>query len=61
MKAVIADLSGLEIAEIKHDSELADLGIDSLAGMEMVHDIESSRLLLFALSLAGRMLKLPFH
>lgn len=39
--AAIVDLSGLELAEIKDDSHLADLGIDSLAGMEMVHQIES--------------------
>ncbi|KAF7596504.1 hypothetical protein BBP40_001376 [Aspergillus hancockii] len=42
VKAVIADLSGLEVAEIGDNSELADLGIDSLAGMEMVHEIEST-------------------
>jgi acyl transferase domain-containing protein/acyl carrier protein/SAM-dependent methyltransferase len=42
VKAIIADLSGLEVHEIKDDSELADLGIDSLAGMEMVHEIEST-------------------
>ncbi|KAI1074642.1 putative polyketide synthase [Whalleya microplaca] len=42
VKAVIADLSGVEIAEIEDNSELADLGIDSLAGMEMVHEIEST-------------------
>jgi malonyl CoA-acyl carrier protein transacylase/acyl carrier protein/SAM-dependent methyltransferase len=42
VKAVIADLSGLEIAEIQDDSILADLGIDSLAGMEMVNEIEST-------------------
>lgn len=42
VKAVIADLAGLEVAEIKDDSELADMGIDSLAGMEMVNEIESA-------------------
>lgn len=42
VKAVIADLSGLDITEIKDDSDLADLGIDSLAGMEMRHEIESA-------------------
>ncbi|KAF4991492.1 hypothetical protein FGRMN_7803 [Fusarium graminum] len=42
VKAVIADLSGLEVAEIQNDSVLADLGIDSLAGMEMVNEIEST-------------------
>ncbi|OAA36871.1 methylorcinaldehyde synthase [Metarhizium rileyi] len=42
VKAVIAELSGLEVAEINDESELADLGIDSLVGMEMVNDIEST-------------------
>lgn len=42
VKAVIADLSGLEVAEIKDDSELADLGIGSLAVMEMVSEIEAT-------------------
>ncbi|KAJ6442762.1 Polyketide synthase [Purpureocillium lavendulum] len=42
VKAIIADLSGLEVDEIGDDSELADLGIDSLAGMEMVNEIETT-------------------
>ncbi|KAI5861144.1 putative polyketide synthase [Durotheca rogersii] len=42
VKAILADLTGLEISEIKNDSDLADLGIDSLAGMEMVHEIETT-------------------
>ncbi|KAH9885145.1 polyketide synthase [Xylariomycetidae sp. FL2044] len=42
VKAVIADMSGLDMDEIKDDSDLADLGIDSLAGMEMRHEIEST-------------------
>ncbi|KAL3433416.1 hypothetical protein BDV09DRAFT_171928 [Aspergillus tetrazonus] len=42
IKAILAELSGLEIAEIKDDSELADLGIDSLMGMEMAHEIEKA-------------------
>ena len=41
VKAVIAELSGLEIGEIKDTSELADLGIDSLMGMEMAREIET--------------------
>ena len=40
VKDVLADLSGLELDEIKDDSELADLGIDSLMGMEMATEIE---------------------
>ncbi|KAK1998259.1 putative polyketide synthase [Colletotrichum falcatum] len=42
IKAILADLSGIEVAEIKDDSQLADLGIDSLVGMEMAHEIESA-------------------
>jgi acyl transferase domain-containing protein/acyl carrier protein/SAM-dependent methyltransferase len=42
VKIVIAELSGVDVAEIGDDCDLADLGIDSLAGMEMVHDIESA-------------------
>ncbi|KAL4971355.1 hypothetical protein BDW66DRAFT_155741 [Aspergillus desertorum] len=42
VKAIIADLSGLGVGEISDNSQLADLGIDSLAGMEMVHEIEST-------------------
>ncbi|THC94912.1 hypothetical protein EYZ11_005595 [Aspergillus tanneri] len=42
VKAILADLSGLELAEIKDGSELADLGIDSLMGMEMAHEIEKA-------------------
>ena len=42
VKGVMAELLGLEVAEIKDDSLLADLGIDSLTGMEMIHEIETS-------------------
>jgi acyl transferase domain-containing protein/thioester reductase-like protein/acyl carrier protein/SAM-dependent methyltransferase len=42
IKAILADLSGLELHEIKDNSELADLGIDSLMGMEMAHEIEAA-------------------
>lgn len=42
IKAVLADLAGLEIADIKDDAELADLGIDSLMGMELAKEIESA-------------------
>ena len=40
LKTVLADISGLEVDEIKGDVELADIGIDSLMGMEMARDIE---------------------
>ena len=42
VKDILADLSGLELEEIKDDSGLADLGIDSLMGMEMAHEIETA-------------------
>lgn len=41
VKQILAELSGLELDEIKDDSQLADLGIDSLMGMEMAHEIEA--------------------
>lgn len=40
VRAVLADLSGLESADIKADTELADIGIDSLMGMELAHELE---------------------
>lgn len=42
VQSIIADLSGLEPDEIKKDSELADLGIDSLVGMELINELESA-------------------
>ncbi|KAI0418297.1 putative polyketide synthase [Xylaria grammica] len=42
VKDIIADLSSLEPHEIKDDSELADIGIDSLVGMELVNELEST-------------------
>ncbi|KAI0868188.1 putative polyketide synthase [Hypoxylon argillaceum] len=39
---ILVDLSGLEMHEIKPDSLLPDLGIDSLMGMEMAHEIEGA-------------------
>lgn len=41
VKAIVADLSGLETHEIKPNSELADLGIDSLVGMELINELEA--------------------
>ncbi|KAL9639049.1 MAG: hypothetical protein Q9164_001184 [Protoblastenia rupestris] len=38
--AVLADLSGLDTADIKTDTELADIGIDSLMGMELASELE---------------------
>ena len=42
VKAILAELSGLELDEIKDNSELANIGIDSLMGMEMAHEIEAA-------------------
>ncbi|KAL8784611.1 MAG: hypothetical protein Q9213_003866 [Squamulea squamosa] len=42
VKTILADLSGLDLSEINDDSDLADLGIDSLMGMEMAHDIDAA-------------------
>ncbi|KAI1175016.1 putative polyketide synthase [Nemania sp. FL0916] len=42
VKLIIADLSGLEPHEIKADSELAELGIDSLVGMELINELEAA-------------------
>lgn len=39
--AVLADLSGLEPTDIKADTQLADIGIDSLMGMELAHELEA--------------------
>ena len=38
---VITELSGAEADVVKVSTKLADIGIDSLLGMEMVHDLES--------------------
>lgn len=40
LKAILADLSGLELDEIKDNCELADIGVDSLMGMEMAREVE---------------------
>ena len=40
LKLVLADISGLEPEEISENIELADIGIDSLLGMEMAREIE---------------------
>jgi malonyl CoA-acyl carrier protein transacylase/nucleoside-diphosphate-sugar epimerase/acyl carrier protein len=42
VKAILAELSGLDLGDIKDDSELANLGIDSLMGMEMSREIETA-------------------
>ncbi|KAL0930003.1 beta-ketoacyl synthase domain-containing protein [Colletotrichum truncatum] len=42
VRDVVANVSGIEANEISLDSEMADLGIDSLMGMELAREIESS-------------------
>ncbi|KAK5136316.1 hypothetical protein LTR08_003689 [Meristemomyces frigidus] len=37
---VLADLSGIDATEIRNDTELPDIGIDSLMSMELARDIE---------------------
>lgn len=39
---VLADLTGLEVSDMQPDTKLADIGIDSLMGMELVGEIEST-------------------
>lgn len=41
IKALLANVSGLEPDEIKSDTGLADIGIDSLMGMELAREIET--------------------
>lgn len=41
LKAVLCDLAGIDEGEIKVDSNLADLGVDSLMGMELMNELES--------------------
>ncbi|OXV11593.1 hypothetical protein Egran_00646 [Elaphomyces granulatus] len=40
VKELLSNLSGLEPSEIKENSDLVDLGIDSLMGMELAREIE---------------------
>ncbi|EFQ34124.1 beta-ketoacyl synthase domain-containing protein [Colletotrichum graminicola] len=42
LQRVLSDISGLDLEEIGATDSLADLGIDSLMGMEMAHDIEKA-------------------
>ncbi|KAK3995181.1 hypothetical protein QBC44DRAFT_320652 [Cladorrhinum sp. PSN332] len=38
---ILAELSGIDADKIKVSTDLADIGIDSLVGMEMCHDLEA--------------------
>ena len=40
IRLVLADLSGLDACDIKEDLHLADIGIDSLMGMELARELE---------------------
>lgn len=40
IRDLLSKLSGLELHEIKDDSDLVDIGIDSLMGMELAREIE---------------------
>ncbi|KAH6658935.1 putative polyketide synthase [Truncatella angustata] len=42
LKGVLAELAGLEVGEVKDEVELADIGIDSLMGMEMAREVETT-------------------
>ncbi|KAJ4363937.1 hypothetical protein N0V83_009390 [Neocucurbitaria cava] len=42
VRNVVASVSGIEASEMQLDSEMADLGIDSLMGMELAREIEST-------------------
>jgi acyl transferase domain-containing protein/nucleoside-diphosphate-sugar epimerase/acyl carrier protein/SAM-dependent methyltransferase len=41
VRAMLSELAGLEPEEIKEDVELANIGIDSLMGMELAREIEN--------------------
>ncbi|KAI1412823.1 hypothetical protein F5Y13DRAFT_190030 [Hypoxylon sp. FL1857] len=41
VKKVLSDISGIDVEDIKEDTELADIGIDSLMGMELAREIET--------------------
>ena len=42
VRDVVASVSGIEASEMSLDSEMADLGIDSLMGMELAREIENT-------------------
>ena len=42
LQPVLADISGLELEEIKETDSLADIGIDSLMGMEMAREVQTT-------------------
>ncbi|KID96266.1 Beta-ketoacyl synthase, partial [Metarhizium majus ARSEF 297] len=42
VRDVVAGVSGIEASEMSLDSEMADLGIDSLMGMELAREVENT-------------------
>ncbi|KHN98032.1 Beta-ketoacyl synthase [Metarhizium album ARSEF 1941] len=42
LRKIISELSGVDEGEIHADSALADVGIDSLLGMELAHEVDSA-------------------
>lgn len=42
IRLILSELSGLDASEIKDDADLADLGIDSLMGMELARELETA-------------------
>lgn len=42
LRGIVASLSGLDVAEIVDKAQLADLGIDSLMGMELARELQAS-------------------
>ncbi|KAI8949449.1 putative polyketide synthase [Xylaria longipes] len=42
VRNVVANVSGIEASEMTLDSEMADLGIDSLMGMELAREVENT-------------------
>ncbi|CAG7918759.1 unnamed protein product [Penicillium olsonii] len=41
-RLILADLSGLDATDIKEEAHLADIGIDSLMGMELARELEGA-------------------
>lgn len=41
-KEILANLSGLEVDEIQNDSDLVEMGIDSLMAMELIREVDAA-------------------
>ena len=42
VKGVVANVSGIDASEISLDSQMADIGIDSLMAMELAREVETT-------------------